>query len=147
MRYEHTPRPEIEQHYHIRDLIEGQEKRTADKNAHRNRAKEREERNSLIRDAKWVEVKPFWCATCRTDFYAREVKHVEVDWTNTTQNIAFYKTKHKTCGEWTMRLITDRHKDAYWFKSKMVRADQGKHFKDTIQPFQTGFNLLYGKQK
>ncbi len=143
MNLDHTPHPDIEDHYHIRELIEGQEKRSADRTYHKNRAKDLAERDDLIADAKWVETKDFWCDICKLDFKGQAVKQVEEDW-STPQRIAFYKTK---CfkGHWCIRLITDRHKDAFYQKSKFVALDRGNHHEDTMQPFETGFNLLYGK--
>lgn len=145
MRYEHTPRPHVEHHHHIRELIEKQEKRTDDRNYHRNKEKLIAEREDLIKDAQGFIVTDFWCNRCEVDFKAQAIKQVEVDWSNITQRIAFYKTK---CfkGHWCMRLVTDRHKDKFWFKSRAVARDRGKHYADTLQPFETGFNLLYGKK-
>lgn len=138
------PRPLIEEHYHIQDLIEAQEKRVDDREYYRNREKNASDRMDVVKDAKSKDLKEFWCSTCMEDFLAESVKEVEIDWSCPTQYIAFYKTK---CfkGHWCMRLITDRHKDAYWFKSRRVQAYQGKHYQDTIQPFETGFNMLYKK--
>ncbi len=144
MRYEHTPRPLTESHYHIRELIEIQEKRAADRTSHRDRAKALEERNDIIKDAKHKVLTEWWCDVCKEDFKGEAFKEVEVDWSNPSQFIAFYKTKH-WCGRWCIRLITDRHKDAYWFKSRAVHKDQGEHYEDTLQPYQTGFNMLYKK--
>lgn len=144
MRYEHEPRPEIEHHYHIRELIEAQEKRSDDRTYHRNKEKAKEDRNDIIRDAKMVVLTDWWCEDCREDFKAQAIKEVEVDWTNPSQFISFYKTKH-WCGKWCMRFVTDRHKDPYWFKSRAVHKDQGEHYEDTLQPYQTGFNTLYKK--
>lgn len=145
MKYDHTPRPDIEQHYHIRELIERQEKRTDDRNQSRDRQKMKDEREALIKDAQGLITTDFWCNTCLIDFKSQAVKQVEVDWANTAQHIAFYKTK---CfkGHWCSRLITDRHVDAFWFKSHSVARDRGRHYADTLQPFETGFNLLYGKK-
>lgn len=143
--YNHIPRPEIEQHYHIRELIEGQEKRTADRVFYQNREKDRAERDNLIKDSKWMVVTDFYCSHCRRDFKAMAVKQVEVDWSNSTQNIAFYKTKCDE-GHWCIRLITDRHIDGFWTRSKLVSLDRGNHFADTVQPHETNFNLLYGKK-
>lgn len=145
MKYEHTPRPEIEHHYHIRELIEAQEKRTDDRNYHRNRLKAKEDRDEVIRDAKPVEIKEFWCDECGVDFAELVWKQVEVDWSNTTQNIAFYKTKHE-CGNWCIRFITDRWRDPYWFESTQVSVDRGKYHNALIQPFETGYQLLYGRK-
>ena len=145
-RYEHTPRPEIENHFHIRELIEGQERRTEDRVYHQNRLKGLEERNKDIKDAKGKETKAFWCDTCKLDFLAEAIKEVEVDWSNPTQNVAFYRTK---CfkGHWCSRLITDTHKDSYWMKSRRVAADRGTYSLDTLQPHESNYELLYSKKR
>lgn len=141
----HEPKPLIEQHYHITELIERQQKRTDDRNYHREKGKALEERNDLIRDSKLVTVTDFWCDDCRKDFKSMSIREVEIDWSNTLQNIAFYKTKCD-CGKWCIRLITDRHKDAFFTKSKLMALDRGNHYADTVQPYESGFNLLYGKK-
>lgn len=141
----HGPKPLIEQHYHITELIEGQQKRTDDRNYHREKGKALEERNDLIRDSKLVTVTDFWCDDCKKDFKSMSIRQVEIDWSNTLQNIAFYKTKCD-CDKWCIRLITDRHKDAFFTKSKLMALDRGNHANDTIQPYETNFNLLYGKR-
>jgi len=137
------PKPQIEEHYHIKELIDNQEKRSNDRTFHRNRIKELEEREELIKDAKWVTVTDFWCDKCKQDFKGQAVKQIEVDWSNTSQHIAFYKNKCDK-GHWCIRLITDRHKDAFFFKSKLVALDRGNHQNDILQSFETGFNLVYG---
>ncbi len=144
MRYESTPRPEIESHYHIRMLIEGQEKKADDRTYHLNKEKTKAERQDLINDAKPFVLTEFYCQKCREDFKAQSIKEVEIDWSNPNQFIAFYRTK---CfeGHWCIRLITDKHRDGYWVRSKAVHRDRGVHYKDTIQPHETGFNLLYKK--
>jgi len=143
--YENTPRPLVEEHYHIRMLFESQEKRAADRTSHRDREKAREERESDIKAAKGKELKAFWCDTCKTDFLAEALKEVEVDWSNPAQNIAFYRTK---CfkGHWCQRLITDTHKDNYFFRSKKVCQDRGKYSADIVQPWETNYQLLYGRK-
>lgn len=145
MNLDHTPHPLVEDHYHIRDLINAQEKRSADREYHRSRLKDLSDREGLIDDSKMASITDFYCTKCRKDFKAQAVKQVETDWTNSTQRIAFYKTK---CfrGHWVQRLITDRHKDSFWQRSKLVALDRGNHYADTIQPWETGFNLLYGKK-
>lgn len=144
MRYENTPRPLIEDHYHIRMLIEGQEKKAEDRTYHLEKNKNKAERQDLINDAKPFVIIEFYCVKCREDFKAQSIKEVEIDWSNPNQFIAFYKTK---CfeGHWCIRLITDKHRDGYWTKSKAVLRDRGVHYKDTIQPHETGFNMLYKK--
>lgn len=145
MNFDQTPHTQIEDHYHIQDLISAQEKRANDREYHRNRIKDLEDRDSYVTDSKGFTQTDFWCDRCGKDFKAQAVKQVETDWTNSKQNIAFYKTK---CfqGHWCIRLVTDRHKDGFWAKSKLVGLDRGNHAIDVIQPFETGFNLLYGKK-
>lgn len=144
MKYEHTPRPDIEHHYHIKELIERQEERSADRTYHLNKQKDKDERMSLIKDVPNKVLTDFYCRHCRKDFKAESIKEVEIDWSCTTQYIAFYKTKCPI-GHWNIRYITDKHRDPYWKQSKASQRDQGEHYADTLQPFQTGFNMLYKK--
>jgi hypothetical protein len=143
MKIEQTPHPLIEDHYHIQELIEGQEKRSNDRTYHQNRIKAIEERNELIRDNKDIVLTDFWCEECKKDFKSIAIKQIEDDWSS-NQLIAFYKTK---CfkGHWCIRFITDKQRDGFWQKSRFVALDRGNHFRDIIQPFETGFNMLYGK--
>lgn len=140
-----VPHPEIENHYHIQELFYAQEKRVADRQYHRNRIKESEERESLIKDSKQVCVTDFWCDKCKQDFKSQTIREVETDWSNTDQRIAFYRSKCDK-GHWCIRLITDRHRDGFFVKSKLIALDRGNHFADIIQPFETNYNLLYGKK-
>lgn len=141
----HEPKPLIEEHYHIKELIDRQEKRTEDREYHRQKSKNAEERNDLIKDSKRITLADFWCDTCKVDFKSVVVRQIETDWTNSAQKIAFYKSKCDK-GHWCIRLITDRHKDAFWFKSRKMALDRGNHSNDILQPYQTNFNLLYGKK-
>lgn len=145
MNFKQTPHPTIEDHFHIQDLINAQEKRSNDRTYHRERVKALEEREGLIKDSEIMKVVDFWCDKCRKDFKGQAVRQIEIDWTNPQQKIAFYKTK---CfkGHWCQRLITDRHKDSFWSKSKLMALDRGNHYGDTLQPWETGFNTLYGKK-
>ncbi len=138
-----TPHPLVEDHYHIRDLINAQEKRHVDRNYHRERIKNLEERESLIANNPTTSLTDFWCDECQLDFKAQSIKQVEEDWSG-LYRIAFYKSK---CfrQHWCIRLITDRYLDRFFQRSKKVAMDRGSHFRDTIQPFETGFNMLYGK--
>ncbi len=143
---DYGPRPTIEDHYHIQELIDGQERRAADRTYHKDRVKALEEREQEIRVADGKRLMPFWCATCAVDFAGEAIKQVEVDWANPSQQIAFYKTK---CfkGHWCVRLITDKVKDAYFYKSKMVARDRQLHHNDLKQSFETGYNIIYGNQR
>lgn len=145
MKYDDIPRPEIENHFHIRELIEAQEKRSDDRNYHRNKEKEKAEREDLIKDSKWLTLTDFYCDKCREDFKSQAVKQVEIDWSCDTQNIAYYKSKCSK-GHWCQRLITDRHRDGFWTRSRLMVLDRGNHSADIIQPHETNFHLLYGKK-
>ena len=141
----YAPKPEIENHHYIQDLISSQEKRVADRTYHQDRIKQNEERDQDINAAPMKDTKPFYCEKCKKDFMGEAIKQVEVDWSNTNQHIAFYRSKC-FCGKWCMRLITDKNSDRYWFKSKKVAQDRGNHFQDLIQGFETNYQLLYGKK-
>lgn len=141
----YQPKPLTENHPHIQFLINAQEKRTKDRVQHRNREKLYAERNEEIDKAPDSDVKDFWCLWCDKDFKALAIKHTEVDWSNTSQRVAYYKTKHE-CGNWVIRHITDKHSDPYWFESRSVALDRGNHHNDLIQEFETGYQLLYGRK-
>lgn len=141
----YSPKPLTEEHYHVQDLIDRQEKRTDDRNYHREKEKERAEREDLIKDSKIITVTDFWCNTCKEDFKSMAIKQVEVDWSCPSQRIAFYKTKCDG-GHWCIRLVTDRHRDGFYSKSKLMELDRGNHYADTVQPYETNFNMLYGKK-
>lgn len=137
MNFKHAPHPLIEDHYHIQELINAQQARADDRTYHQDKAKALAERENDIRTASPKELKAFWCSKCSEDFLAESIKEVVDD-------IAFYRTKH-WCGKRCLRHITDTHRDAYWFRSRHVARDKGNHFADTLQPYQTGFNMMYKK--
>lgn len=140
----HEPKPLVEEHWHIQELIDGQQKRVDDKEYHREKEKEKQERNKLILEAPLVVVTDFYCHQCQKDFKSMAIRQLEQDWTF-NQFIAFYKTKCNE-GHWCIRYITDKYHDPYWMRSKSVARDRGTHYKDIIQPFETGYNMIYGKQ-
>lgn len=138
-------KPLIEEHYHIEHLIETQQKRSEDRQYHKDRIAALEEREKLIADAKRIVHTDFHCSRCRKDFTANAILQVEIDWANETQRIAFYKTKHRECGNWCIRLVTDKASDAFWVRSRRVVRERQDFHNDLVQPHETGFNLLYGK--
>lgn len=142
----YDPKPLIEEHYHIQDLINNQQKRADDRTYHRELAKEAEERNGTIKEAQIVVVTDFWCHRCKEDFKSMSIKEVEIDWSCSTQYIAFYKAKCSK-GHWGIRLITDKIRDGFWTRSMAIKRDQVKGHNDALQPHETGFQLLYGKGK
>lgn len=140
------PVPLIEEHYHIKELIDRQQKRSDDRTYHREKAKEAEERQKIIDDSQMVVATDFHCDHCNKDFKAMAVLQVEIDWTNERQSIAFYKSKHRACGRWAIRLVTDKQRDGFYIKSRAMRIQQGIYHNDILQPFENGYNLLYGKR-
>jgi len=137
--------PDLEDHPYIRSLIERQEKRTRDRNIHHDRHKANEERDKEIYSRKPVDIVEFYCDWCDEDFAQIAYRQVEVDWSNSRQHIAYYKTKHD-CGNWCIRHITDRFNDIYWSSSRQVANDRGKHHADLLQPFESNYELLYGRK-
>ena len=136
------PKPLIEEHYHIRELIERQQKRTEDREYFRNREKEKEERLNDIKSAPDEQLMEFWCEVCQEDFRMIGKKVFQ---SNFGELVAYYRTKHK-CGMNCIRHITDKYRDKYFFQSRKVKKDQVDNFNNVIQPFQTGHNMLYGKK-
>ncbi len=135
----------IEEHYHIQELINAQEKRSNDREFHHNRIKANEEREELVKDSKRITVTDFYCLLCKQDFKSVSIRQIESDWSNTKQRIAFYKTKCDK-GHWCIRHITDKLTDSFWTKSKLMAKDRANHMNDILQPFQTGYNLMFGKK-
>jgi hypothetical protein len=140
----HTPKPLIEEHYHIEELIDRQEARVKDRRYHKERIKLREERDKEIATTKLVQNMNFYCERCKEDFVAQSIRQIEVDWTNENQNIAFYRSKCSK-GHWCIRLITDKHLDSYFARSLLLAQDRRKHRLDVLQNYETGYNLMYGK--
>jgi len=141
------PKPLVEEHYHIDELIKAQEKRSDERTYYREKDKAREERQKLIDDSQMVIATDFHCDRCDVDFKQGSVLQVEIDWSNIKQNIAFYKGKHRKCGSWAIRHVTDKQRDGFYQRSKAVALERGKYHNDILQPFETGFNLVYGKPK
>lgn len=144
--YNYQPRPLIENHYHIRELFESQDKRVTDRQYHKDRIKNLEEREQVLQDSQQFTLTDFYCQVCNKDFKAQTIRQIEQSWFNPEERIAYYKTK---CfqGHWCIRFITDRYRDPFWFRSKLLALDRGSHSNDTIQPYQIGYNMLYGKHK
>src|SRR3954462_12244255 len=108
----YQPKPLIEEHWHIRELIEGQKRRAEDREYHREKRKESDERDRLIAEAPIMAVTDFYCHRCSEDFKSMSVREVETDWSNPLQSIAFYRSKCDR-GHWCIRRITDKHSDPY----------------------------------
>lgn len=139
--FKENPHPLVEDHYHIQELINAQQKRAEARTQWRERKKREEELDKNLASYKDIELLDFWCDHCKIDFVARSKKQLD-GWSK----IAYYKIKHRKCGMWCIRLITERFMDAYFFRSKKVAYDRMANATEMIQPFQSGFNLMYGKK-
>jgi len=84
----------------------------------------------------------FYCKVCKKDYFPKRVVKVEQNDWNTGGTFRFWRSKH--CGTWNVRLITQKLHDKFFIKSPSVCRDRRLNANDLIQPFQTGFNMLYG---
>lgn len=146
MALRNTPKPLIEEHYHIDMLIENQSKRSDDRQRFKDLERAREENDKMIADAKPVANLDFICEHCGIEFKSNAVIHIEIDWNEPAKQIAFYRAKHRRCGRWCLRYWTDKPRDPYFMKSRLMRREQGKFHNDLLQPYELGFNMLYGKR-
>ncbi len=85
----------------------------------------------------------FYCKQCKKDYFPRRIVKVEQNDWNTGGTFRFWRSKH--CGVWNVRLITQKIKDKFFIKSPSVCRDRRLHANDLLQPFQTGFDMLYKK--
>lgn len=140
MKWNESPHIELENHYEIRKLFEFQEKNAEKRTRFQAIEKARDLIQKDIAGFKDIEVLDFYCKTCKKDFVARARKQID----NWDKNKAYYKIKCRK-GHWNIRHITDRFKDPYFFWSRKVARDRFIHYQDSLQSFQTGFNMVYGK--
>ena len=136
----YRPLAPVEHHYHIQELIEGQEKRSAERTRFQQIEKERYEHENNLATYKDIETLDFYCENCDMEFVARAKKQID-SW----EAIAYYKIKHR-CGKWCIRHITHRFRDKYFFKSRQLARERADRTLDTIQPFENNYNLVYGKK-
>ena len=142
MRYEHTPRPLTEDHHHIRELIEQQDVRARDRQHFRDNEAHNQERAKELASLERRLVMPFWCDTCKRDLQAETILEVEDDWDQANHPIAFYRTKC-FAGHWCIRLGLDKGRDPYFERSRSVATDRGEHAADALQPWDSGYDMLY----
>jgi hypothetical protein len=122
--------------------------RLVDRNTNE-RAKDKEEkdrkydRERLIADSKDNVTSAYWCSKCKKDYQAPSRRFIETDW-NTGDNIAYY-VSHCPKRHINKRFITDRLFDPYYRSSRMLQVQRIDYQKDLIQPFQSGYNMLYGQ--
>lgn len=145
MRYEHTPRPLVEDHHHIRELIEGQERIAADRQWHRDNESANQDRAKELASLERRQVMPFWCRLCARELHAETILEVERGWENPDVPVAFYRTKCEA-GHWCIRHGLDKGRDPYFERSRSVARDRGEHAADVLQPWESGYDMLYGRK-
>lgn len=85
----------------------------------------------------------FYCSRCKKDYFPQRIVKVEQhDW-NTGGIFRFWRSKH--CKTWNVRLISQKLHDKFFIKSPSVCQDRRLNSNDLLQPFQTGFDMLYKK--
>lgn len=85
----------------------------------------------------------FYCSKCKKDYFPKRIVKVEQqDW-NTSGTFRYWRSKH--CGIWNKRLITQKIKDKFFIKSPSMIRDRRRYKLDLLQPQETGFDMMYGK--
>lgn len=85
----------------------------------------------------------FWCNTCKRDFTSTGYKEVRVP----NQGVWFaYYVGICPCGAHALRYITDKLLDPYWYKSKVIKTQQGQYADEMLQPWQPRFKQIYPEQ-
>lgn len=85
----------------------------------------------------------FWCDYCERDFEGKGHKEVRVPVGSVW--LAYY-VGICPCGKHSLRYITDKLKDPYFYKSLTVRVQQRLFPDEMLQPWQPRFKLLYPQQ-
>src|SRR3990167_9425573 len=84
----------------------------------------------------------FWCENCQEDFTNEAYKSVHRLFGDA---IATYWTEHEKCGNESVRLITHRDHDSFYYQSDKIHAQRGEYAADVLQAGQYGFQKHSGK--
>lgn len=98
------------------------------------------ERAQEIKDAQPTQRMDFFCSECERDFGG--IGHKEVRWPKGSVWFAFYRGRCPE-GHLTIRYITDKLKDPYFYKSPFVRKQQSVYADAMIGPDNPRFKVLY----
>ncbi len=101
-----------------------------------------ERRNDIAAAPTYVQT-DFWCDTCHRDFSTTGHKEIRVPKVGVW--FAYY-VGICPCGAHGIRYITDRLRDPYWYKSKIIKIQQGIYADAILQPWQPRFKQLYPEQ-
>lgn len=81
----------------------------------------------------------FYCRHCGLD-QTKEAVKLSNRW------VVWNYTHCTQCNRGIIRYIDDLQNDPYYYYSKKAKSERNKYRKDLIQPHQSGFKTLYGKQ-
>jgi hypothetical protein len=136
----------VDEHDHIKSLKDRADRKFKERKNHEDSKKLENERESDIAEAKQSMMKDFWCDECGIDITLLAQKVVESDWTNKSQRIAYY-VGQCPCGCILRRRITDSWSDPYYLVSDSLNKQRTDNYKDIVQPWESGYNMLYGHKK
>lgn len=119
-------------------------RRAAIRDEMRRKEKEAGSREEIINQSFPTVLHDFHCDICGKDYAARARKAVESDWNVPGQNIAYYVAKCPN-DHVNKRRIVDKHRDSYFINSAVIKKQRIDFKKDSLQTFESGFEMLYGK--
>ena len=112
----------------------------------RDRIKRREadhtSRVKTIREAAEVFTTDFWCDRCDKDYTGTGYKRE--GWLGNVPT-AWYVGKC-LCGRQSIRRITDKHKDIYYYVSKKIKFQRVRNYNDMLTPADDLFKIIYPKE-
>ncbi len=121
-------------------------KRVEERQDERARIKAREEdylsHMKSVNEGEMYAQTAFWCNSCQKDFEARGVKRIGYAdiWP-----VAWYKAMC-LCGKESIKRITDKSKDLYYFRSKIIKRQRGEYSNDLIDMTDPLFKVLYPRE-
>lgn len=83
----------------------------------------------------------FYCKECKKDYFPQRIVKVEQNDWDTGGTFRFWRSKH--CSTWNVRLISQKIHDKFFIKSPSIIRDRRRFANDLLQPFQTGYDMLY----
>ena len=123
-------------------LIDRVERRKEERKRISWRESEYKDHIKAIKEASGVANMSFWCNTCKRDYDTLGVRRVGQAglWP-----VAWYVGKCG-CGSENIRRVTDKSKDLYYFRSKMIRFQRASMALDLLNPDDPLFPVIYSKQ-
>ena len=135
----------VDEDPHIKALKDRTSRRSEEREKYRDAKKLEGEREGIIADTPQEIIKDYWCRKCEKDLVIVSQKCIESDWTNSGQRIAYYAGQCP-CGAILKRRISDSFSDPYHLESEKIKKQRIEHYKDIIQPHESGYQMLYGNK-